>query len=291
MLKGLYTAAAGMMTQQRRHDTVSSNIANLQTPGYKQQTTTIRSFPELLMQLQEGGEPAKQIGTLTTGVFAEENLFQFLQGDVRETSRPGDFALISDIQLPNIQFDSSGKAIIDGEVTFQPQAFFTLQGMDGQERYTRNGQFQLDENGRLMNQDGLSVLGRDGQPIIIADIPFDQVSVSGNGMLVNRANGLPMVNDNMEILQLRISRVDNPYDLIREGNGNFYLSADAVPAVIVDDADAVEVKQGFIEGSNVDPAQSMVDLMTALRMYEANQKVIQYYDKSLEKAVNEIGRI
>jgi flagellar basal-body rod protein FlgG len=53
----------------------------------------------------------------------------------------------------------------------------------------------------------------------------------------------------------------------------------------------VQIRQGFVERSNVDAAQSMVDLMTALRAYEANQKIVQYYDRSLEKTVNEVGRV
>ncbi|MNR57612.1 flagellar basal body rod protein FlgG [compost metagenome] len=55
--------------------------------------------------------------------------------------------------------------------------------------------------------------------------------------------------------------------------------------------DAVTVRQGSLEGSNVNTAQSMVDLMTAQRAYEANQKVIQFYDKSMDKAVNDVGRV
>jgi flagellar basal-body rod protein FlgG len=56
-------------------------------------------------------------------------------------------------------------------------------------------------------------------------------------------------------------------------------------------AEGVQVRQGYYERSNVDAAQSTVDLMAALRAYEANQKVVQFYDKSLEKAVNEVGRV
>ncbi|UUZ97595.1 hypothetical protein LJK87_36955 [Paenibacillus sp. P25] len=80
--------------------------------------------------------------------------------------------------------------------------------------------------------------------------------------------------------------------MVREGNGLYRLEAGAAnlarPAT---NQDQLEVRQGSIERSNVDSAQSMVDMMSALRAYEANQKVIQFYDKSMEKAANEIGRV
>jgi len=292
MIRGLYTAASGMLAQQRRHDAISNNISNMQTPGYKQDSAALRSFPEMLIHLMESGTgngpAARQIGALNTGVFVDELMPSFVQGDLMNTNQPGDLALQSNIQVvmngQTIVFDQSGKAVVDGEVIQQPQAFFTVLGADGEPRYTRDGRFRLSEAGQLTTVNGEPVLGANGQPIMLADLSLDQVYIADNGALMNRTNGIALG-------QLLISRIDRPYELIREGHGSYRLPADAGQAVPVAVADQVVVRQGYLERSNVDASQAMVDMMTALRLYEANQKVIQSYDQTLEKAVNEIGRI
>ncbi len=287
MLRGLYTAASGMIAQQRRHDTVTNNISNINTPGYKQTNAVSRSFPEMLLSLTGAGqENDAQIGRLTTGVFAEEALSIHVQGDLMQTNNSSDFALISNIDVDGIAFDASGKFVSpDGEVTYQPQAFFTLQDSNGEIRYTRGGKFALTEQGFLMSSDGSNVLGTDGQPIQMpAGVGLDRLMLTPDQRFVD--------SDGQEIgAQLLITRIDNPNELVREGNGNFRFATDDGEGVPVAVNDRVEVRQGYVERSNVDAAQSAVDLMAALRAYEANQKVIQFYDKSLEKAANEIGRV
>ncbi len=288
MFRGFYTAASGMLAQQRWHDSITNNVSNMLTPGYKQDTSALRSFPEMLIHQMgkdagPGGATSKPIGTIHTGVFVEENIPMFTQGDLTDTKQPGDLAIVSNIQVPGVVFDRSGKAVVDGEVIYQPQAFFTVLGADGVQRYTRNGSFHQNEAGQLLTANGEPVLGRDGQPIVIAG-SLEQVQISENGTLIDRNTGAILG-------QLLISRIDNPYQLIREGNGNYRLPEDAEPAVPVADNDQVMIRQGYLERSNVDAAQAMVDMMMALRLYEANQKVIQAYDQSLDKAVNEIGRV
>jgi len=91
--------------------------------------------------------------------------------------------------------------------------------------------------------------------------------------------------------QLRIMRVDNPHLMIRQGDGRFAYAGEANGIRQINANDRVEVRQGFLERSNVDAAQASIDLMAAFRAYEANQKVIQAYDRTLDKAVNEIGRV
>jgi flagellar basal-body rod protein FlgF len=287
MLRGLYTAASGMISQQRRHDTVTNNISNINTPGYKQTNAVTRSFPDMMLSLTGAGEQNfKQIGKLTNGVFAEESLSIHLQGDLTQTNNSSDFALISNIDLNGLSFDASGKNVgPDGEVTFQPQAFFTIQDQNGETRYTRGGKFTLTEDGFLMASDGSSVLGTDGQPIQMpAGVGLDSLILTRDQRFVD-ANG-----DDIGV-QLLISRIDNPNLLVREGNGSFRFSGEEGETAAIAADERVEVRQGYVERSNVDVAQAAVDLMSALRAYEANQKVIQFYDQSLSKAVNEVGRV
>jgi flagellar basal-body rod protein FlgF len=283
-----------MITQQRKHDTVTNNIANINTPGYKQSYAVARSFPEMLIERIRGGEDGPQVaqlGNLNTGVFAEENIAVHVQGDLQETNNPYDFALVSNIDVPGATFDASGKYVnANGERIFEPQALFTLQNANGERRYSLNGKFTVDAQGQLVNSDGLQVLGADGQPIVLTDQngePIRNIKVTSNGQILD-TNGQPVNNGS----SLSISRIDDPNKLIREGNGLYRVNpGDEALINPINATDRVEVKQGFIERSNVDATQSMVDMMSALRAYEANQKIIQFYDRSLDKAVNEVGRV
>ncbi|MFC6334930.1 flagellar hook-basal body protein [Paenibacillus septentrionalis] len=285
MLRGLYSAASGLTSQQRRHDTITNNIANIETAGYKQTTTPLRSFNDMLLSLTgvDSNQP-KTIGTWTGNVFAEESLTYHLQGDVTQTNNRNDFAIISNIAVDGLAFDQSGKAVgANGEVVFQPQAYFTVQNAQGELRYTRGGQFSVNSEGYLTTSTGDYVLGTNNEPIILpAGVSIDELILTSDRRLVTSAG-----NDTG--LQLLISRIDNPYLLVREGDGKFRLAEGTAAAI--DDADAVEVRQGYIEHSNVDITQASVDLMAALRAYEANQKVVQFYDTTLQKTANEIGRI
>jgi flagellar basal-body rod protein FlgF len=287
MLRGLYTAASGMIAQQRRHDTVTNNVANANTPGFKAMNSMTRSFPEMLLSAV-GGENIKSgpIGKLTTGVFAEENMLSMGQGDMSETFRPQDMALVSDILVNGAVFDGSGKYVDpNGTVIYQPQVFFTVQTPNGAQ-YTRDGSFRTAQDGTLLTADGSPVLGIDGQPIIING-SWEDIAVSPDGKLFSKVLNQPLPGTP----QLMLTLVDNPNNLTRDGNGRFRYNGDPAGIRQVAAGDRVQVRQGVLERSNVDSGQSMVDMMSALRAYEANQKVIQFYDSSLQKAVNEIGRV
>lgn len=299
MLRGMYTATAGMLSQQRKHDTITNNIANVNTPGFKQSRMVSRSFPEMLIALQEGDAAGIQrfnSGRLNTGVLAEEALTVNVQGDLRETGNPFDFAVVSDIQVDGLQFDNGKVITEDGQRIYQPQAFFTVLNQDGEQRYTRNGKLNVDVLGQLVTAEGFRLAGTDGQPIVLIDpvtgIPISSVTVNGRGQLLDSVDGRTILDANGQPMSLLLTRVEEPMRLIAEGSG-ILRNDELQPSVVapMNPNDRVEVRQGFLERSNVDPTQSTVDIMTASRMYEANQKMVQYYDRSLDKAVNEVGRI
>ncbi|MFW5436630.1 flagellar hook-basal body protein [Paenibacillus apiarius] len=287
MIRGLYTAASGMMTQQRRHDTVTNNIANANTPGYKSVTGVTRSFPEMLLSLQGSDKASgREIGRLNTGVFAEESRMLFNQGDLMQTNQAGDFALLADLQVPGVTFDGSGKGLdAQGNVVFKPEAFFTVrEGNDV--RYTRDGHFRVNAQNELVTADGAQVLNRNNAPVVLDGQALEDVMLNPAGQLYNTRTGAAIGG-----ADLLITRIDNPNDLIRTGNGRFRLQNGAQPGAPVELGRDVQVQQGYLERSNVDPAQSTIDMMTAYRAYEANQKIVQFYDKSLDKTVNEVGRV
>ena len=292
MIRGLYTAAAGMVTSQRRHDTATQNIANMNTSGYKQVQSVSHSFPEVLVHAMDGkGQAAKALGKMSTGVFAEESFSLYLQGDVIESGKPLDFALSTDLRLQdpatggNMVFDGAGKHIAeDGTVTYQPQAFFTVRDAEGNDLYTRNGSFNVSADGRVLSAAGFQVLDAAGNPLTL-DRPVDNIEVDGAGNLIDPATGQTFAS-------LGITYVNNPEELIRDGNGVFHAGdPEAAGIRLVGAADNFQVRQGFLENSNVDATQVTVDLNAAFRAYEANQRVVQFYDSTLQKAVNEIGRV
>ncbi|MGD0034238.1 flagellar hook-basal body protein [Paenibacillus illinoisensis] len=294
MLRGLYTATAGMITQQRRHDTATQNIVNANTTGYKQVNSVSRSFPEMLITLVGGDAnvPTKRLGRLNTGVFAEESLSMNLQGAIMESGQKSDFAISSNLSVNDPQtgqpvaFDGSGKFVrADGTVIYQPQAYFTVRDAEGNTRYTRDGHFQVTGTGELLSSTGAQVLDNNGQPVVLTG-SVDQFKVDEQGRLVDAGTGAPTG------VTLGISVIDQPNQLVRQGDGNFSLyDQEGATARMMAAGDNVQIRQGYLEGSNVDASQATVDMNAAYRAYEANQKVVQFYDRSLDKAVNDVGRV
>ncbi|KGA97068.1 flagellar basal body rod protein subunit C [Alkalihalobacillus alcalophilus ATCC 27647 = CGMCC 1.3604] len=274
MLRGMYGAAAGMLAQQQRQEMLTNNLANVQTPGYKADQATIRAFPSMMLAaMNTSSGPMNQnkvIGELATGVYVQEHVPNFKQGDLNQTGNTTDLALLQGV-LP------------EGENGVQGGLFFTVTGDDGALRYTRNGQFTVDGEGVLTTSSGHRVLGTDGQALEVGNTSF---SVNENGVILS--------NEGDIIGQLGIVYVENPLDLTREGNGLLTYSgeeAEDFPQAIGMDDITYQIQQGFVEKSNVDPTQTMAEMMSAYRAFEANQRVLQAYDQSLQKAVNEIGRL
>ncbi|KAA0548566.1 flagellar hook-basal body protein [Bacillus sp. BGMRC 2118] len=277
MLRGFYTAASGMLTQQRITEMHTNNMANANTPGFKADQASVRAFPELLLQrIHNPGVPntgntlssGRTIGSLNTGSYMQEAIPRFMQGDLQDTGRKTDIALLEQ-NVP-----------IDPQTGQKSALFFTVQDANGDIRYTRNGNFSIDGQGFLTTNEGYYVLGQNGQPISIESGDF-QLSEDGtvleNGQAVGRIN---------------IAIAGDPNSLIKEGNGLFRSeNGQVLPSALNNGAAIFSLKQGFIERSNVDTAQTMTQMLSAFRAFEANQKVLQAYDKSLEKTVNEIGRL
>ncbi len=273
MLRGLYTATAGMMSQQRRMETLSNNMANANTPGYKADQTSLRAFPELLLHATGKTEVptqkplnlpfAQPIGGLNTGVYVQELAPLFAQGDIQQTG--------IDTDLSIIQQQTSGAV------------FFTVEQTDGTYRYTRNGNFALDSQGFLTTNDGLYVL----------DENFNRIQINDRSFQV-QPDGTLLVND-QPVARLGLTYTENPNELVKEGNGLFRLpqqEGEEEPQLLPLANNVVfEIRQGFLERSNVDSSRTMTEMMAAFRAFEANQKVIQAYDQSMQKAANEIGRI
>lgn len=275
MFRGFYTVASGMIAQQRKTEILTNNMANANTPGFKAEQSSIRSFPEMLMSNtnstyipSEHGfslNGRSEVGAISTGVYLQETLPSFIQGQLQETQLPTDVALIN------------GRLPIDEETGISSAVFFTLENESGTELYTKNGNFALDAAGFLVNPSGFYVLDSGGERIQLQNDDFE---VTNNGMVLE---------NNDVVATLGISFAERPDTLMKVENGLF----------ATEDGENLEaaagatysMQQGFLEGSNVDTAKTMTDMLTAYRAFEANQKVLQAYDRSMEKTVNEVGRV
>lgn len=270
LLRGFYTAASGMIAQQRNTETISNNISNANTPGYKADQATLRSFPELLIQ-QMGKvnvpttnglnlQQRQPLGGLVTGVYAQESISNFSQGPIRETGLLTDLALV-DGALPE---ETGG-------------LFFTVEDDNGEERYTRNGHFTVDGEGFLTTGFGNYVLDDNKNRIQTGGMNF-QVTDDGD-VQIGPVN-----------TPLHIAYVEDTNDLIKDDNDMYMLEAGQA-ANAANTGAAYEIHQGVLEGSNVDAMQAMTDMMTSYRSFEQNQRVLKAYDESMGKAVSEIARL
>lgn len=158
---------------------------------------------------------------------------------------------------------------------------FTVQNEDGGLRYTRNGSFTLDGQGYLTTPSGQYVLNENKERI---KLESDRFSVTDDGVILE---------GNVQTARLGIGYSNDPSSqLMKDGEG-LYKAVDneELPSAYAAVDGGFSTKQGFLEGSNVDQSRTMTELMSAYRSFESSQKVLQAYDKSLDKAVNEVGRL
>jgi flagellar basal-body rod protein FlgG len=192
MERGLYAAATGMIAQQTIMDTLSQNIANASTPGYKQDNPTFRAMHGMaLRRLENGGGRGPNIGELGLGVHADKVYINWQTGPIAQTNRSLDASIA-------------------------PDQFFTVRTPRG-ERYTKAGAFQLDNTGNLVTAGGMPVLGADGQPIRITGKTAPELDEAGN-----------VTVDGKPVAQLKIVQAD-PNGLTKEGETLF---APTTPAAV-----------------------------------------------------------
>jgi flagellar basal-body rod protein FlgF len=249
LIRGIYTSAAGMMTEIVRQETITNNLANSETAGFKKDLALQRSRTDAPLVRVSAGRPQpdkRVIGSLDMAALINSIHTRHSQGALLKTDSPLDFALVG-------------------------SGYFTVETEEGV-RYTRNGAFTLDAERCLVTENGNRVLGINGYIIL----PEGDISVDGGGEIY--VNGI-MVE------QLRLADFADPQLLIKEQNNLFAAGNAEVEAF------TGRVMQGWLEGSNVDVQEEIVDMMTALRSYQASQRVLQAQDELLQKAANEVGAL
>ncbi len=252
MFRGLYTAYTGMNVQQKKVDTISNNISNINTNGYKKDQIIEKSFKDVITSRIRDGVKNGKIGKMSLGVKVDRVYTDFSQGGLKQTDEPYDLAISGSGLFKLASFNSNGEA-----------EFF----------YTRDGSFTVDEENYLRSKDGLFVLS-DGEKIQL-----------DNGRLRINTDGSIYQN---EFSDSKIDIVDfeNLDSLRKVESSLFVASKDSLEKEFTG-----KVNQGFLEASTVNSVTEMIDLISTTRIYEGNQKIIQTYDETMSKVVNEVGKV
>lgn len=261
MMRSLWTAASGMVSQQFNIDTISNNLSNVNTTGFKKQRA---EFEDLIYQtLLMAGTPATEITEVPTGIqvghgvktSATQKLFS--QGSLQSTGNQLDLAL-------------------EGE------GFFKVQLYDGTFAYTRDGTLKVDSNKQVVNSNGYLF----EPPIVLPEnFIMDTLAISQDGRVTVKVVG----DDNpIDVGQIEIYRFVNPAGLSSIG-GNLFkttpASGEEIPGQPGLDGMA-KTHQGFLEMSNVKVVEEMVSMIVAQRAYEINSKAIQTSDSMLATAIS-----
>lgn len=264
MVKGLYTAFTGMVNEQKRLDVISNNLANADTNGFKKEGATSQTFAdELAIRIKDTSNygMAKKLGGMSMGVHIGETYTDYSQGNYKVTDNQTDFAINGDGFFAISYTDKAGNTSV---------------------KYTRDGAFIVNSQGYLVTKDGDFVLNRNGA--MNADSNA-RIQVNPNLPIVVTADGGIYQND---VLVGNIGLVDfADYDYIAKFGENLYDIVDGATAV----ASEATIDQGCLEASNVNVVSEMVNMITVSRAYQAGQKVINAVDETLDKAVNQVGRV
>ena len=224
---GLYIAASGMLAEQVRQSQLSNDLANASTPGYKPDMAEQQSFGSLLLANTSTGQA---VGTINTGVRIDKVVTDTSPSTLNQTGQPLDFGI-------------SGAG------------YFAVRTGSGIS-YTRDGQFQSNNQSQLVDAQGNLVLGQNGQPI----------TVSTKGTVPGSALG-----------------VFNVPNVTKQGANNFSGASTGKASGVV--------HQGELENSGVDPVQTMTDMIASLRAYQAGQSALQSIDQTMQEDATSVGSI
>lgn len=258
MYKALKTAASGMRAQQRRLDVTANNIANVNTTGYK---SSRAEFQELLYEQERAAGdpnqgPVAPIGVeIGAGVKTAATQRDFGQGTLEQTGNPMD-------------------------VSVEGAGFFPVRQPDGQLAYTRAGALKVDANGQVVTTDGLAL-----------DPPL-RIPPDATGVTITRDGRVsvttPGQEDPVEVGVVELATFTNPAGMRALGRGLFAATRASGPELraVPGQDGAGELAQGFLEGSNVEVTEEMIDMIVSQRAYEVNSKVIRTADEMLRSATN-----
>ncbi len=273
MMRALWTAASGMTAQQTNVDVIANNLSNVNTIGYKGESAQFKSllYQTIQAKTTSANGETKPVGAqVGLGVRTSAITSNFTQGSLTDTGLDTDFA-------------------IDG------QGFFAVVNTNGETVYTRNGSFNWsiasESSIMLCSSEGYPVLDTYGTPIELDTSEYNasKVVIDANGNVC-----YPDENNNPQPIgyQIGLIQFQNPGGLERGSGSTFRVTnASGEPLMEVDNPQlkASRVRQGYVEASNVQVVDEMVNMIVAQRAYEMNSKAIQAADEMLGQA-NQLRR-
>lgn len=249
MIRGLYTAASGMLSKQKKLNIVSNNLANVNNPGFKKDRGVQSSFKEELISRVETQQQSVPLGKIGNGVLLEDSFTDHSQGLIKKTGNVLDMAI-----------EGSG--------------FFVVQTPTGL-KYTRNGNFTLNDSGQIVTHQGYQVMGEKGP--LQTNNDGREISIDSEGRLY--------LGETEEDQILVVNFASN--NLLQKEGENLFVAGEDLEETTAN----YQIHQGYLENSNVNIVKEMVNMIEINRHYEATQKVISTVDNTLDKAVNEVGRM
>ncbi len=253
MLREIYTAALGMQNQLTKLEVTSNNMANANTSGYKRAVAFERNLIDARANFYNTPGDVEQ-NDPPIGSF-----YDFSQGDLQKTGNPLDLAI-----------DEKG--------------FFVLQDEEGKEFLTRSGSFSLAKDGSLIARDGKKLMGEGGPLKVDGEFFADSLETADKKAVDVRVaqSGEVFVND-FEIGKLLIADADDYQTLQRISDAQFVPTYNAVINHL--EPNEVSVRQGWLEGSNINIVSEMVEMIELQRAFEAGSKVVQTNDGTLENSI------
>ena len=255
MIRSLYTAVSGMITLENKQNTIANNMANANTIGYKSEDLVIKSFDEVLLQNKDklvgNQNTRRKLGSISLGAKIDEVTIKFTQGDLKETGAQTDLG-------------------INGRGFFQIQK-------GNEVVYTRDGNFIVSNEGYLVTSTGDRVLGRN-----INSGNVEPIYVGNSTFNIDRNNNILI--DGVATQTIATSDFEDYNTLVKVGD-NYYKGDNPINNA------RANIRQGFTELSKVDITNEMVNMLSTMRNFETNQKILTMIDKTLEQAANKVGQV
>ena len=160
------------------------------------------------------------------------------------------------------------------DVALDGPGFFVIEGPNARNLYTRNGHFTRNENGELVTENGYRVQGEGG-------------AITAAGAAIVLSDDGRVFVDGSETGALQVVTFDDPHRLFRVGDTMFAVAEDVVPSIV----ETPKMVPGALEASNITVAREMLEMLTTMRTFEANQRIVRAVDSTLDRTINELGRV
>lgn len=259
MMRALWTAGSGMVAQQANIDVISNNLANVNTTGFKKSRT---DFQDLMYQtMRQSGAATGPDSQVPTGIQVGSGVRQVATQKIYTTG----------------SFQQTGN---DLDVAIEGDGFFQVTMPDGTYAYTRDGSFKRDSQGRIVTSDGYPI-----EPQITIPDRATELTISADGRVSAK---MPDQTEAQDIGEIQLVRFVNPAGLDSIGRNLLKeTGASGQPVQVVPGQDGSgTLAQKYLEMSNVQVVEEMVNMIVAQRAYEINSKAITTSDEMLSQAAN-----